>query len=369
MQPRERVLRALRRQQPDRVPYDLQGFNREADRLFREKTGADDAWAYFGAEPMIANIYFKGTKLDLKDRYLHYHDLPEENFVLWHDGMPQAGSFTLSEWGLATVVGSNPAYDVFTPPLSRAKSISVIENYPMPDFEEGYRHAHLRESVTEAHAKGLASVGRMAVTIFETAWHIRGFNELLMDFVQQEDWANCLLDRITEKSCFRAAAYARAGCDAIHIGDDVGMEDRLLMSPETWRKFLKVRLAKVTATARAVKPDILFDYHSDGYVEPIIEDFIEIGIDSLNPVQPECMDPAKLKKQFGDRLAFWGTIGIQHTMPFGTPADVEAEVRTRIETVGKGGGLLVSPTHVLAPEVPHENIRAMVKAMRKYGKC
>jgi uroporphyrinogen decarboxylase len=146
------------------------------------------------------------------------------------------------------------------------------------------------------------------------------------------------------------------------------MEDRLLMSPATWRKFLKGRLAGVIAAARKIKPDVLFDYHSDGYVEPLIDDFIEIGIDSLNPVQPECMDPAKLKRRFGRRLSFWGTIGIQHTMPFGTPAEVASEVKLRCETVGKGGGLYLSPTHVLAPEVPHENIRAFVEAAKKYGR-
>ena len=87
----------------------------------------------------------------------------------------------------------------------------------------------------------------------------------------------------------------------------------------------------------------------------------------LNPVQPECMDPAKLKKLYGDQLAFWGTMGLQHTMPFGTPDDVRKEVKERIETVGKDGGLVISPTHVLAPEVPIENISAFVEAVKEYG--
>ena len=368
MRPRERVLCALRRDEPDRVPYDLTGFNREAYRLFREKTGSDDPDGYFGVECDIVNLYFKGTKLDPKERFLRYHDLPAERYARSLPEKPEAGTFTLNEWGLATVVGSNPAYDHFTPPLANASSLDVIERYPMPDFEAEYRHAHLAGAVRAAHEKGLAAVGRMAVTVFETAWHIRGFNELLMDFISDEDRANYLLDRITEKSIFRAKTYARAGCDIIHIGDDVGMEDRMLMSPATWRKFLKPRLATIIAEARKIKPDVLFDYHSDGHVEPIVGDFIEIGIDSLNPVQPECMDPAKLKRKFGTRLSFWGTVGIQRTMPFGTPAEVEAEVKLRIETVGKGGGLYLSPTHVLAPEVPHENIRAFVDAAKKYGR-
>jgi uroporphyrinogen decarboxylase len=142
----------------------------------------------------------------------------------------------------------------------------------------------------------------------------------------------------------------------------------MLLSPATWRKWLKPRLEKIISGARAIKPDVVFFYHSDGYVEPIIPDLIEIGINALNPVQPECMDPAKLKQQYGSKLAFWGTIGIQHTLPFGTPEDVEAEVKARIETVGKGGGLYLSPNHVIAPEVPHENLFALVRAVKKYGK-
>jgi uroporphyrinogen decarboxylase len=277
------------------------------------------------------------------------------------------GTWSVNEWGTAYVVGSNPAYDHYVAPLVGPRSLDEIERYPFPDVTAGYRHAHLDAAVKSAHEQDLAADGRMPTTIFEVAWQIRGWAELLTDFLTGEDLAACLLDRITELSVFRAKRFARAGVDMIHVGDDVGMEDRMLMSPATWRKWLKPRLAKVLAAARTVKPDVLFSYHSDGYVEPIIGDLIEIGVNVLNPVQPECMDPAKLKREYGDRLAFWGTLGIQHTLPFGTPADVEAEVRERIETVGKGGGLYLSPTHVIAPEVPHENIRAFVEAAKKYG--
>jgi len=185
--------------------------------------------------------------------------------------------------------------------------------------------------------------------------------------ILNEEYAECLLDRIAELQKFRAKRFALAGVDVILIGDDVGMQDRMLMSPATWRKWLKPRTAAIIAAAREVKPDVVFFYHSDGFIEPIIPELSEIGIDVLNPLQPECMDPAVIKERYGDRLAFWGTVGIQNTLPFGTPEDVEAEVKLRIETVGKGGGLYLSPTHVIAPEVPYENLFALVKAAKKYG--
>ncbi|GAH20261.1 unnamed protein product, partial [marine sediment metagenome] len=108
--------------------------------------------------------------------------------------------------------------------------------------------------------------------------------------------------------------------------------------------------------------------HSDGNIEEIIPELIEIGVDVLNPVQPEAMDPVKLKKTYGNDLSFWGTMGGQTTIPFGTPEQVKQEVRERVETVGRGGGLLIAPGHMLQPEVPWENIVAFFEAVEEYGK-
>lgn len=140
------------------------------------------------------------------------------------------------------------------------------------------------------------------------------------------------------------------------------------IKPKTWRKWLKPRFERIITRARKINPRVFVWYHSDGFIEPIIPDLIEIGVDVLNPVQPESMDPVKLKKEFGDNLAFWGTIGIQTNLPFGTPEEVRKVVKERIETVGKGGGLVIGPAHAIEPEVPLENIAAFVEAAKEYGK-
>lgn len=353
MTSRERLLTTLSLKVPDKVPMYMWGFNREAFRLFKEKTGSENFAEYFGVEYDYGDVGFRGSKIDPK-MYSRFHkDLPE--------------NAAFNEWGTAFVVGSNPAFDHFIPPLTNVKSVKEIEYYPLPDLTADYRHQHLEEDVSRIKEKELAVIGNMAVTIFETAWQIRGFNELMTDFLIREEYAQCLLDRITKLRCFQARRYAEAGVDIIFIGDDVGMEDRLMMSPSVWWKWLGSRLEKIIQSAKEVKKEVLFYYHSDGYVEPIIPDLIKIGINALNPVQPECMDPAFLKLKYGDRLAFWGTISIQNTMPFGTPEDVKREVKERIETVGKGGGLIIGPTHVLGPEVPLENISAFVEAVKEYG--
>jgi len=349
---RERILTVLSRKPADRVPIDLAGFNREAHRLFVEKTGSNNPWEYFRVEADWQGVGFAPSKDKIDYRPFH-RNLPEEA--------------SINDWGTGFIQGSNPAYDHFVPPLTYAKTVREILDYPLYDVTPAYRQQHLESAVKSIHDAGYAAFAGMACTIFEVAWQIRGFNELLTDFYDNQDMAECLLDRLTEMRCFMARRYAEAGVDILGLGDDVGMEHKLMMSPDTWYKWLGSRLAKVIQAARDVNPDIIIHYHSDGYVEPIIPKLIEIGLNVLNPVQPECMNPARLKQLYGDKLAFWGTMSIQQTMPFGTPDEVRSEVKERIETVGKGGGLVIAPTHVLAPEVPIENIAAFVESAKEHG--
>ena len=337
--------------------------------MFRQRTGSDNPDEYFGVERDVVWVDLKPTQVDLAQRYLGYHQLPDDLTYCPNESDHTEKTFSLLEWGVALVAGSSVSYDHFVPPggIVNTNSLEEIEQFPLPDFDAEYRYAHLDEEVRSIRRRDLASVAFMAMTIFETAWQIRGLDTLVTDMITDEDRAGCLLDRITQLSAFRARRFATAGVDVIHIGDDVGMQDRMFISPATWRKWLKPRLAQVIDAAREVNPDVVFFYHSDGFVEPIIPELIEIGVNALNPVQPECMAPAVIKERYGDRLAFWGTVGIQDTLPFGTPEDVEAEVKLRIETVGQGGGLYLSPTHVIAPEVPYENLFALVEAAKKYG--
>lgn len=194
---------------------------------------------------------------------------------------------------------------------------------------------------------------------------MRGLTELLMDFMDNQNFAAFLLDKITERRVFMAKKFTRAGVDMVLLGDDVGMQDRMIMSPQTWRTWLKPRLAKVIQSAKSVNPEVFIFYPSDGNIEDIIPDLIEVEVEVLNPVQPECMDPGEIKKKYGDKLSFWGTIGTQTTMPFGTPEEVKREIRTRIQSVGKNGGLVIAPTHILEPDVPWENIIAFVKGVKE----
>jgi len=149
----------------------------------------------------------------------------------------------------------------------------------------------------------------------------------------------------------------------IWCGDDIGAQTMMLISPETWRKHFKPRMATFISTLKKINPGLKVAYHSDGNIAPVIPELIEIGLDVLNPIQPRSMDPAEIARKYGDKLCFWGSIDEQYTLPYGSPAEVEAEVISRLKTLGKNGGLILGPTHHVQLDTPLENFWAMVKTI------
>ncbi len=199
--------------------------------------------------------------------------------------------------------------------------------------------------------------------IYENAWQVRGYEQFLMDLLTRRDWAEFILDRFCNNSLAVAVAAAKAGYDCIKTGDDVANQNAMMFQPDLWREVMKPRWAKVIAAARKIKPDIHVWYHSDGNIRDILDDLAEIGVTILNPVQPECMDPVSVRKRMGRRLAFDGCIGTQTTFPFGTQAQMRQTVLNLADALdARKGGLMLSPTHILEPEVPPENVCAFFEA-------
>jgi uroporphyrinogen decarboxylase len=267
--------------------------------------------------------------------------------------------------GVAEVPSGFYHFTGYVSPLRNARSLRDLEAYPIPDYRN-VDDSSLKVAVEEAHRAGRivsAWVGHM----YETAWQIRGYEEFLTDMLDQPAWAECLLDRLMEQNLIRARMFARAGADQITTGDDVASQKNLMFAPELWRKMMFSRWAKVWRAIKDINPNARIWYHSDGNVLDIIPDMIDAGLDILNPVQPECMDLDEVHRRFGRNLTFDGCVGTQSTMPWGTPEDVRRCVKTLIERYGRDGGLIVSPTHILEPEVPIANIEAMCQACRDFG--
>ncbi|MBT3272478.1 MAG: hypothetical protein HN368_04945, partial [Spirochaetales bacterium] len=227
------------------------------------------------------------------------------------------------------------------------------------------RYAGVEETVADIHKRGYAAVISWEMTIFEKAWRIRGLEDLMMDLVLQPDLVECLMDRIAEQTGRLAAEYARRGVDVIQLGDDIGSQNGMMVSPDIYRTFLKPRMKSLIKGIKNANPDTLVFYHTDGVVDPVVGDFVEIGIDILNPVQRECMDISALKAEYGDSLSFWGGLSVQRTLPFGTPGEVAEETREIAKTAGKGGGLVIAPGHLVERDIPIENVLAFAETVRK----
>ncbi|MBQ2677235.1 MAG: hypothetical protein IJF54_07555 [Clostridia bacterium] len=307
--------------------------------------------------------------------YEEYYDFPQRNLYL-----PFVGDATRFDGYFAdkTNLQINPVFG-FGQRFCGVEHFSHMESpmmdaecedfakYPYPDAEKDFDWSALDAQIKSNLEKDYISVAPMEMTIFETAWYIRGMETFLMDMLAEPELAQLQLDNITHIRVKMAENYAKAGADVLRLGDDVATQLNMMMSPDIWRSMLKPRLKKVIDAAKSAKPDILIFYHGDGNMFEILGDLIEIGVDILNPIQPECMDPVKVKQTFGDRVSLWGCIGTQTTMPFGTPDEVEAVCTKLIKEVGKGGGLLLAPSHILEPEVKWENVEAFVKVVKSHN--
>lgn len=349
MSPRERVLTTMRRRRPDRIPKTL-SFTPALEEEFRRRAGAESPEEYFRLEPRGVGI---AATRNPRDFSAYLRDVPDLE--------------SRDEWGIGYISAGFYHFWRMAPPLGNARTPSDIAAYPWPDVLAPYRWRQVPGAVHSWQHRGFPVCAGPPCQLFETSWYLRGQEQLLIDFFDDPDIAVAILDTINNVIIESARRLASIGIDVLMLGDNVGSQRAMLMSPGTWREWIKPRLAASISAAKRIKPDLLVYYHTDGNVEPIIPDLIEAGVDILNPVQPECMDPADIKRRYGDRLAFWGTIGTQTTMPFGTPEEVRRVVKERIETVGPEG-LLLAPTHVLEPEVPWENIVAFVEAAEEYGR-
>ncbi len=322
------------------------------EKRYRAETGSDLGYEeYFG----FSERSIPGPRTPPQD----------ERIFLPYYRQPLKPGATIDLWGVAHEPGSAAAMHMtyMRNPLRDADSLEEIQSYPYPD----YAHAdtsHMRAAADALHARGLAATGNMQCTVWETAWYMRGMENLMVDMLEDDPKAECLLNIVTDRAVKRAEAFARAGADLLYLGDDVGMQRTPMMSMSLYSDWLKPRLKRVIDAARAVKPDIVVLYHSCGFVTPFIPHLIEVGVDVLNPVQPECMDFQEIHAEFGRALSFHGTVGTQTTMPFGTPGEVKKTVWKNAEAAGNAGGLWVAPTHLLEPEVPWENVVAYVEACR-----
>ena len=351
MNHRERVEMALNHEEPDRCPFQVSFTPEFADRLRAEMNLQSDH---------VHNPHGGGNTYEL-ERAL------DEDMLLtsvgWANSYYMDDKPYVDEWGVGwsiqayeTPFGVGHYTEMSQFPLADDDAIDSYQP-PDPNRPELYKES---EWMINEFKEDYWIVGVTVTTIFEAAWALRGLEKMMLDMLLRPDIANRILDIPYRYHLTAAKKLVELGVDMIWTGDDMGAQNSMLISPAMWRTYFKPRMANFIAELKAINPNVKVAYHSDGNIRPIIPELIEIGLDVLNPIQPASMDPAGIKRDFGDKLCFWGSIDEQYTLPFGSPEEVRAEVQHRMRTIGKDGGLILAPTHHVQLDTPLENFWAMV---------
>jgi uroporphyrinogen decarboxylase len=378
--PRDRVLMAIGHEEPDRVPIVI-GTSNTTSMKMRPCRGLEKLLGIHSEERWLYDWPELGTALP--DEAI-LRRLGSDARGVW-DAFPAAlrrrnaarepHSPFVDDWGTGSTETAPGEWYPGIHPLAEATTIEAIERYPWPDMDDPSRVAGVRAS-----ARALREAGEFAVIgtpwlLFplERAQAMQGLDTFLMNLGLDPEFAEALLRRIASL-CKRLMGHfldeAGEDLDIVKIGDDLGTQTSLMISPDMYRQILKPIHADFIAMIRSKTKAKIF-FHTDGDVFDLIPDLVEIGVDILNPIQTSAgkmSDLIELKRRFGDLITFCGGVDTHRILPVGSPREVAQEVRRVCGILGKGGGYLLAPVHTIMPEVPPENILAMVDAVLSPGR-
>ena len=380
MTSRERVLTTIHHEQPDRVPLvigvsNATGIKMKPYRGIKNlaEIEAPDNFLYDWPELGTAEID-EETMRRLHSDVRGVLDLEPET-VRKRNRERAPHSNCIDSWGGGQVEVKPGDWYPGVHPLSEARTVEDLDAYQgWPDMSDPTRISHVRRT-----AKRLAKENEFAIMAtpwllfpFERAHAMQGLETFLLNMATNPDFARALLERIAVYCKQLMEIFLEElgdNVDIIKIGDDLGTEQSLLISPRMYRDILKPIHAEFISFIKARTNAKVF-FHTDGDVAPLIEDFIEIGVDILNPIQTSAgsmSDLPALKKRFGNNIVFCGGIDTRRILPFGSAAEVRAEVRRVIQILGPRGGCMIAAVHTIMDDVPPENVLAMVDAVEEFG--
>ncbi len=357
MNSKDRVKNAIGHIKPDRTPLDGWFTNAAMDKLKSRFGFSDDEEVLerlgIDFRPVVmepAEEFGKNAKW--MDFIINKRAFSVSDYI----GKPVGGGVYEDEWRVQITLnrdGSNWGYSYH--PLNDMD----LNKLKVPDLNSPGRMdtaiAKIKKFKTKFIYAGVS-------TSFRRGWLLTGFSKFLEALLTERVYIDKLLERLVEFEIGEVRMYADAGVDMIELLGDLGSEASLFLSPALWRKIFKPGMKAVIDSAK--DKNVKFFLHTDGNIREIIPDLIEIGLNILNPIQPECMDPVGIKKSFGDSLTLHGSMSLQKTLSFGKPADVEREARDRIEKCGYNGGLILAPSNALTHDIPTDNIIAFYDYVR-----
>jgi uroporphyrinogen decarboxylase len=332
--PRERVLKAMRHEQPDRVPWHFT-FTAPARRK------AEAHYAAGNLDEILGNhlaVYRPHSFFLQEIRPGHWRD---EFGVVWNRTVDKD-------------IGVVDDYQLKTRSLA---------GYTFPDPHNPQRYEKLPAFV--AANSGRFRYVSMAYSLFERAWSLRGMTELMVDMLEAPEFVDELFDAITAYNCGVLEEVLRHDIDCVRLGDDWGQQQGLIFGSRLWRRFVKPQLAKTYGMVKQAGKSVMI--HCCGRVQELFPELIELGLDIFNPFQPEVMNPYEIKQQFGRDLTFFGGMSVQKLLPFGTPQEIRSETLRLMEQVGRGGGFIIAPSHDMPGDIPIENMVAFIETVRNTG--
>lgn len=379
MNARDRLVTALEHREPDRVPFDLGSTDTTGIHKTAYKHFADYLNVPEGAME-LSNVYqqictpsedfLQNIGVDIRSLY----PLPSSQWSLTYSEDAEYRYYT-DEWGIARrmPLDNGLYFDMYKHPMAVIDTVEGLANYQFPNPTDDARFVGLRQRALVEYEKGYAIVmSSMSPGVMTLGAWLRGFQNFFMDLALRPEFTSALLKKVYEiKRQYWERVFNEVG-DLIQVvqeADDLGGQNSLLISPEMYRKFIKPLHKDLFAFIHSKTEAKLF-MHSCGAVAELIPDLIDIGVDILNPVQLSArdMDPVKLKQEFGEDIVFWGGgVDTQSILPNGSPIQVREAVRRQIEILAPGGGFVFNTVHNIQPDVPEENLMAMVEALHEFG--
>lgn len=354
---RERVLQAVQHQETDFVPYNFHAIPMVYHKI-RDYYGLENSEQ---VADFIGNHVVKiGTDFNYNPwaSEIAQVDLTPSGGPV-HTNLDAEGELHMDEFGCVWDRSSGMPHPV-QHPLS--EDYRLLETYEFPDpYHEGRFDA--AQALADRWRDRAFLFGKLGMALFERAWSIRGMVELMVDMVQRPAFVHELMDRIlVEWNLPIIDQQIDIGVDGFYFADDWGTSSGLMFSPKMWRTFIQPRLA--TIFDHCHERGVYVGLHSDGRIQRLFPELVEMGLDIFNPLEPAAMDRMEMKRLYGDKVTFYGGVDVERTMPFGTPDDVRAEVRELAEKLGEGGGYILQTSHQVLWDTPMENIVAYIETVR-----
>jgi len=330
---RERVIAAVKHQQTDICPYNIEFTHEEYEKV-SQYLDDNDFYPKIGNHIIMAN--YDGFLSELPEKPGYWRD---DFGVLWNRN------------GVDKDIGVIEGRVINEPD---------IKEFKFPEINEAEIRNEYETMVKETGDK--FRFGSIGFSMYERAWTLRGIEELLADMIEEPEFVEDLLDAITEYNLKIIDIGLEYNIDGFHFGDDWGQQKGLIMGPVYWKRFIKPRMAKMYAKVKS--KGLIVSQHSCGDIQEIMPDLIEIGLDIYQTFQPEIYNMKEIKREFGNDLTFWGGISTQGLLPFASVEVVKSVALETIKIMGKGGGYIAAPTHALPADIPAENVAALIEVFK-----